>query len=48
MEPELRSLLGGPLYERVAAHLGARRVRAAGLVDHPTVVPVALVSRPQR
>ena len=38
LEPELRIMLGDVLYERLAAHLDARRAGTPGPVVHPTEV----------
>jgi hypothetical protein len=45
MAAELRALLGGPLYERVAAYLDGRRARQIGLSEHPSATPIRLSRR---
>lgn len=43
LEPELRKMLGDPLFEEIAAYLDARvAARAAPPVVHPTQVPVTI------
>lgn len=48
LEPELRSMIGDTLYERVARYLDDRRMSSAPPVQHPAEVPVRLRTRQAR
>ncbi len=42
LEPELRKMVGDPLYEQIAAYLDGRVARSAPPVRHPAEVPVKI------